>query len=80
MSKLSKRLAAKASWENRKANAANRRERDAFNAQQQAASVQSRITNDNKKKSKLDRLNITEANRTFMAEVERKAPKLLDKE
>lgn len=80
MSKLSKRLAAKASWENRKEHALRCRTVAAQNAFNTDLKVQQSINDNNKKKSKLDRLNITESNREFMAEVERKAPKLLDKE
>ncbi len=82
MSKLSKRLAQKESWENRKASRAILREREALDAVHKDQCFQIQITRDNQKKSKVDKLvaHDKDTNFSFLKEVERKAPKLLDKE
>lgn len=81
MSKLSKRLAAKASWENRKEHALRCRTVAAQNALNTDIKVQQSIHINNQKRSKIDSLIIDDENRkAFLIEVERKAPKLLDKE
>ena len=81
MSKLGKRLAAKESWENRKARKANNREVMTIRATQVDQRVQREIARDNQKKSKLDKIaSDKDVNLSFLQEVERKAPKLLDNE
>jgi hypothetical protein len=85
MSKLSKRLEQKESWESRKAKGARRREMLALNATQKNQNVQTQIARDNQKKTKIDRIiglntGLESGELSFLKEVERKTPKLLDKE
>jgi len=71
----SKRLAAKESWENKKAHRALLRERQALDAVRKDQNVQIQIARDNKKKSRF-----SPDSENILRVVESKAPKLLDNE